>query len=116
MVVASNGYKLSPIRFSDIGFQKLARDIPEEERPPAWLPKFWFDPEVPYASTVAYGHSKAANVFFANSLAKGLRKEGIVCVALHPGGMSLQCKDEGSVVDGWLTRCSDLDWHHAGCR
>jgi NAD(P)-dependent dehydrogenase (short-subunit alcohol dehydrogenase family) len=87
--LTSQGHRISPIRFSDINFSKLARDLPIEERPPPGLPPAFFDPEKAFSPFVAYGQSKTANILFSVHLTKLLKEKGIRSYAVHPGCKSL---------------------------
>jgi NAD(P)-dependent dehydrogenase (short-subunit alcohol dehydrogenase family) len=83
--LTSQGHRISPIRFSDINFSKLARDLPVGERPPPGLPAAFFDPEKAFSPFVAYGQSKTANILFSVHLTKLLKERGIRSYAVHPG-------------------------------
>ncbi|KAH6683916.1 short-chain dehydrogenase [Halenospora varia] len=85
--LTSQGHRLSPIRFSDYNFQKLAADLPEDERPPPGLPLAIFNPEEKYSTYVAYGQSKTANILFSTSLNGKLVGRGIRSYAVHPGSI-----------------------------
>jgi NAD(P)-dependent dehydrogenase (short-subunit alcohol dehydrogenase family) len=87
--LTSQGHRISPIRFSDINFEKLSRDLPIEERPPPNLPAAFFDPENSFSPFVAYGQSKTANLLFSVYLTKNLKEKGIRSYAVHPGCKSL---------------------------
>lgn len=61
--VSSEGYRLSPVRFEDWGF----------------------DEGKTYDKWRAYGQSKTANMLFAISLAEKLGSKGLVAASVHPG-------------------------------
>lgn len=60
--VASSGHRLSPIRFHDLDFTKEGHD--------KWL---------------AYGQSKTANIYMANSIERRYGARGLHGLSLHPG-------------------------------
>ncbi|KAI4246992.1 MAG: hypothetical protein L6R40_001657 [Gallowayella cf. fulva] len=82
--VVSNGYGLSPFRFSDWNFDGTDA-IPEKEQPPQDSCKtFGVFRGLGYIPPVAYGQSKTAGTLFTKELAK--RLEGKVTVTcLNPG-------------------------------
>ncbi|KAL8761729.1 MAG: hypothetical protein Q9184_002171 [Pyrenodesmia sp. 2 TL-2023] len=84
--VVSNGYALSPFRFSDWNFEGKAT-IPEEEQPPKETCKMFGVPwGLGYLPPVAYGQSKTAGILFTKELTKKL--EGKVTVTcLNPGAI-----------------------------
>jgi NAD(P)-dependent dehydrogenase (short-subunit alcohol dehydrogenase family) len=61
--VTSDGYRLGPVRFSDLGF----------------------DGGKTYDRWAAYGQSKTANMLFSVELAARLGSKGVVSVSVHPG-------------------------------
>jgi NAD(P)-dependent dehydrogenase (short-subunit alcohol dehydrogenase family) len=87
--LTSQGHRISPIRFSDINFEKLSRDLPVGEKPSPGLPPAFFDPEKAFSPFVAYGQSKTANILFSVHLTKLLKEKGIRSYAVHPGCKSL---------------------------
>jgi NAD(P)-dependent dehydrogenase (short-subunit alcohol dehydrogenase family) len=93
--LTSQGHRISPIRFSDINFEKIFRDLPVEERPPTGLPPAFFDPEKAFSPFVAYGQSKTSNILFSVYLTKHLKEKGIMSYAVHPG-----CKSPLVLFDG----------------
>ncbi|KAI4290653.1 MAG: hypothetical protein L6R35_000087 [Caloplaca aegaea] len=82
----SNGYALSPFRFSDWNFDGKAT-IPEEEQPPKKTCEMFGVPwGLDYLPSIAYGQSKTAGILFTKELAKKL--EGKVTVTcLNPGAI-----------------------------
>lgn len=64
--VTSCGYRLSPVRFFDLGF----------------------DGGKTYERLAAYGQSKTANMLFSVELAARLGSKGVVSVSVHPGTIS----------------------------
>ncbi|KIW24553.1 uncharacterized protein PV07_10262 [Cladophialophora immunda] len=89
--VSSRGVAYSPVRFSDINFDKEMGSLPKDEQPDyAALATTGRPVELneKYNATVAYGQSKSANVLFALGLLSRLyEKYGILCFALHPGAI-----------------------------
>ncbi|RAO72867.1 uncharacterized protein BHQ10_008879 [Talaromyces amestolkiae] len=77
------------LRWSDMNFEKLNKDLPEEEQPNYDLQKGWGiqDPEnKSYTPLEAYNMSKVANVLFGVGATNRLyEKYGILSLALHPG-------------------------------
>ncbi|KAL8925775.1 MAG: hypothetical protein Q9208_003272 [Pyrenodesmia sp. 3 TL-2023] len=84
--VVSNGYALSPFRFSDWNFEGKAT-IPEEEQPPKETCKMFGVPwGLGYLPPVAYAQSKTAGILFTKELAKRLQgKVAVTC--LNPGAI-----------------------------
>ena len=83
--VVSNGYALSPFRFSDYNFEGKA--LPEDEQPSKdACAAFGVPWGVDYLPPVAYGQSKTAGILFTHELASRLRGQGITTVCLNPGG------------------------------
>ncbi|OAP65299.1 hypothetical protein AYL99_01271 [Fonsecaea erecta] len=89
--VSSRGVAYSPVRFSDINFDKEMGSLPEDEQPNyAALAATGRPVELTetYNPTVAYGQSKSANVLFALGLTARLyKKHGVLSFALHPGAI-----------------------------
>ncbi|KAL9619300.1 MAG: hypothetical protein Q9160_006065 [Pyrenula sp. 1 TL-2023] len=90
--VTSNGHMFSPVRLSDVNFEKLKTEVPDDESPDyAGLEKFgitWEDEKQTYNSVVAHAQSKTANVLFSLQLQKmALAKYGIASFAPHPGSI-----------------------------
>lgn len=83
--LTSAGHRLSPVRFSDVNFEKLGGEIPEEERPPEGISLKVHDPKKSFSSFVAYAQSKTANILFSVALTERLRSEGVVSISVHPG-------------------------------
>ncbi|RGP75148.1 hypothetical protein FLONG3_5832 [Fusarium longipes] len=79
----------SSMRWSDMNFEKLNKDLPQEEQPVYELMKLWGyeNPEdVAYIPLNGYDRSKVANVLFGIAANKRLfNKYGILSVAAHPG-------------------------------
>jgi NAD(P)-dependent dehydrogenase (short-subunit alcohol dehydrogenase family) len=112
--LTSQGHRISPIRFSDINFSKLARGLPVEEKPPPGLLPSFFDPEKAFSPFVAYGQSKTANILFSVHLTKLLKERGIRSYAVHPGCKSLLLSASfiplmKQAIWTWLARSLDED-------
>ncbi|KAJ4301485.1 hypothetical protein N0V90_003577 [Kalmusia sp. IMI 367209] len=88
-----NVTSLSPlvagVRWSDINFDKLNKDLPEEERPNEGLLTRWGYKDIfekSYIPLEGYNQSKAANVLFGIAAnARLYEKYGIFSTAVHPG-------------------------------
>ncbi|EXJ72634.1 uncharacterized protein A1O5_03780 [Cladophialophora psammophila CBS 110553] len=89
--VSSRGVAYSPVRFSDINFDKAIGSLPKSEQPDyAALEQTGrpVDTNKSYDPNVAYAQSKSANVLFALALTSRLyEKYGILSFALHPGAI-----------------------------
>ena len=113
--LASNGHRYSPVRFSDINWEKPKHDIPADEWPDydflkarATVPT-----DQPYIPMAAYGVSKTANVLFSISLDQRLKPLGIRSLAVHPGLVNtelmrhMSCEDSEATVkrlaNSWQT-------------
>lgn len=84
--VVSNGYALSPFRFSDYNFDGKD-DIPEDEQPskPA-CEAFGIPWDLGYNPPVAYGQSKTAGIMFTRELADRLINTNATAICVQPGG------------------------------
>lgn len=88
-----NVTSLSPtvagMRWSDLNFEKINKDLPEAEQPPYDMHKAFgaTNPEEKsYLPLEGYNQSKVANVLFAIAANKRLYdKYGILSLAVHPG-------------------------------
>ncbi|KLU89535.1 hypothetical protein MAPG_08506 [Magnaporthiopsis poae ATCC 64411] len=86
--VSSHGHRLSPIRFSDLAFEKPphGESIPEAERPSTTAPAFLTrltDPEGGYPGFLGYGQSKCANILHASELTRRYFKDsGILALSV----------------------------------
>ncbi|KAL6799514.1 hypothetical protein GGI42DRAFT_327758 [Trichoderma sp. SZMC 28013] len=92
--VSSMGANYSPIRWSDINWEKTNGSLPLSEQPDyVGLTRLWpVDVETVkadnYVSMGAYGQSKAANVLFSLGINERLYgKYGILSFAVHPGSI-----------------------------
>ncbi|KKP02070.1 hypothetical protein THAR02_05850 [Trichoderma harzianum] len=92
--VSSMGANYSPIRWSDINWEKTNGSLPLSEQPDYFgLTRLWpVDVEIVkadnYVSMGAYGQSKAANVLFSLGINERLyEKYGILSFAVHPGSI-----------------------------
>lgn len=77
------------LRWSDMNFEKLNKDLPEQEQPNYNMQRAWGieDPEnKSYSPLEAYNISKVANVLFGIGATQRLYEQyGILSLALHPG-------------------------------
>lgn len=88
--VTSLSPTVASIRWSDLNFEKLNKDLPEDEQPPySWHEKFGEQgnlKEKSYLPLEGYNQSKVANVLFTVAMNKRLyEKYGILTLAVHPG-------------------------------
>ncbi|KAI9715399.1 MAG: hypothetical protein M1828_000859 [Chrysothrix sp. TS-e1954] len=86
--VTSLSPTVSGMRWSDINFEKINKDLPVDEQPPYAMHKAWgeVDPEEKsYLPLEGYNQSKAANVLFGIALNKRLQQRGLLSLAVHPG-------------------------------
>jgi NAD(P)-dependent dehydrogenase (short-subunit alcohol dehydrogenase family) len=86
--VTSLSPTVSKMRWSDINFDKINKDLPEVEQPNyGWFKAWRFkDPEnQAYVPLDGYDRSKVANVLFSVALTMRLYDRGIVSMAVHPG-------------------------------
>lgn len=103
--LASNGHRYSPLRFSDINWEKTKDEIPADE----WLDYDFLKARVnvptdlPYIPMAAYGVSKTANVLFSISLDQNLKSLGIRSFAVHPGVINTELMRHMSREDGEAT-------------
>lgn len=89
-----NVTSLSPlvagIRWSDINFDKMTNELPEEERPDESMLQRWGlttdISDKSYIPLEGYNQSKAANVLFSIGLSdRVFQKHGILSISVHPG-------------------------------
>ena len=101
--LSSSGTWVSPLRASDINWQKPASQLPENERPNFAMMKMAgmnVDEEVPYIPTAAYGQSKTCGILFSVGLNERLFKQhDILSLALNPGEIKTE-----------LGRHTDPEW------
>ena len=103
--LASNGHRYSPVRFSDINWEKTKEEIPEDE----WLDYDFLKARVavptaqPYIPMAAYGVSKTANILFTVTLDQRLKPLGIRSFAVHPGVINTELMRHMSREDGEAT-------------
>jgi NAD(P)-dependent dehydrogenase (short-subunit alcohol dehydrogenase family) len=87
--VTSMSPTFAGIRWSDINFEKVNTELPEDEQPSYDVHKRWGsrDPETKsYLPLEGYNQSKVANVLFSIGLNRRLYdKYGILSLAVHPG-------------------------------
>jgi NAD(P)-dependent dehydrogenase (short-subunit alcohol dehydrogenase family) len=83
--LSSHGHMLSPFRFHDYNMEN--KELPLEEQPISPMPPAFAKAQKDgYLSTIAYSHSKTANILFTLYLQDHFRASGIMSYALHPGG------------------------------
>ncbi|KAJ9608356.1 hypothetical protein H2200_007344 [Cladophialophora chaetospira] len=89
--VSSRAVMYSPVRFTDINFDKVNETIPEAEQPAYEALNAtgrMVRKEDSYYPEFAYGQSKTANVLFSLALTSKLyEKHGILSFGLHPGAI-----------------------------
>lgn len=88
--VSSAGTAYSPVRFSDINFNKTMESLPKEEQvnDQSIARGVSADPKLTYHPRVAYGQSKTANILFSLGLTARLyEKYGILSYGIHPGAI-----------------------------
>ncbi|KAI0975727.1 putative short-chain dehydrogenase [Xylaria arbuscula] len=87
--VSSASPRRATIRWNDINFDKLNKDLPEADQPDYKLLEAWGYTDVPnkaYVGLEGYNQSKVANVLFAVGANRRLyEKYGILSLAVHPG-------------------------------
>jgi NAD(P)-dependent dehydrogenase (short-subunit alcohol dehydrogenase family) len=101
--ISSMANLVSPLRASDINWEKPATQLPENEKPNFAMMKMAslvVDEDMSYIPMGAYGQSKTANVLYSVALNKRLyKKHGLLSIALHPGEMRSE-----------LHRTLDMEW------
>ncbi|QYS99644.1 hypothetical protein H0G86_006765 [Trichoderma simmonsii] len=89
--VSSLSPTVATMRWSDINFEKLNKELPEVEQPPYPILEAWGFEDCEnkaYVPIDGYNRSKVANVLFSIGATKRLyEKYGILSVAVHPGIM-----------------------------
>ena len=86
--VTSLSPTVSTMRWSDINFDKINKDLPEVEQPNYEWFKAWGyqEPEnKAYVPLDGYDRSKVANLLFSVGLNNRLYDRGVLSVAVHPG-------------------------------
>ncbi|KAH6877066.1 putative short-chain dehydrogenase [Thelonectria olida] len=87
--VTSASPMVSKIRWSDMKFEKLNKDLPTAEQPSYDMHRMWgyADPEnMSYVPLEGYNNSKVANVLFGIGANQRLYdKHGVLTLAVHPG-------------------------------
>lgn len=87
--VSSGSPITAGIRWSDLNFEKMIKELPEDEQPSAFLHKMFgitITDETTYTFFEGYSQSKVANVLFGvGATARLYEKYGIASFALHPG-------------------------------
>ncbi|KAF2267798.1 NAD(P)-binding protein [Lojkania enalia] len=101
--VSSMGTMVSPLRVSDVNWEKPTSQLPENERPSLVMMKsagLAADEEMSYLPMAAYGQSKTANVLYSVALNERLyEKYGVLSIAIHPGEIRTE-----------LHRSTDMEW------
>jgi len=92
--VSSRGVVYSPVRFTDINFDKTNESLPAAEQPAyeavAQTGRH-VGKEDTYSPEIAYGQSKTANVLFSLALTSKLyEKYGILSFGIHPGAIATE--------------------------
>ncbi|KAJ4349466.1 uncharacterized protein N0V89_008081 [Didymosphaeria variabile] len=83
--VVSNGYALSPFRFSDYNFDDV-KDLPEDEQPSKEAcAAFGIPFGLGYIPPVAYGQSKTAAMLYTLELADRLKGSNATAISVMPG-------------------------------
>ncbi|KAK5045353.1 hypothetical protein LTR84_009216 [Exophiala bonariae] len=87
--VSSLSVTFAGIRWSDMNFEKVNKDLPEEEQPAYGVHVAWGskDPEnLSYLPLEGYNQSKVANALYSIGLNKRLySNHGILSLVVHPG-------------------------------
>lgn len=117
--ISSRAVLYSPIRFSDLNFEKPHGSLPQSEQPGyAALADTGrtVDPTTTYSPPVAYGQSKTANVLFSLELTERLYgKYGIMSFAVHPGALLTELirysdpKEVGELIEKFKGSFKSLD-------
>ena len=80
---------VSPMRWSDLNFEKINKDLPQAEQPPYQMHKMFGvlgTEEMSYVPIEGYSQSKVANVLFGIALNDRLyEKYGVLSLSCHPG-------------------------------
>ena len=100
--VSSVGTFVSPIRFSDLRWEKSQSSIPDAEKVNVAMlsaAKLPISESTTYTPFGAYGASKTANILYSAALNARLSNHGVLSVALHPGEIMTE-----------LQRSTDLVW------
>ena len=87
--VSSLSPTVGAMRWSDMNFEKINKDLPEAEQPPYEIHRAWGakDPEnQSYLPLEGYNQSKVANLLFSIGINKRLYEQhGILSLTVHPG-------------------------------
>ncbi|CRG87868.1 hypothetical protein PISL3812_04889 [Talaromyces islandicus] len=101
--VSSMAAMASPLRVSDLNWEKPMLELPEDEKPNLGMMKaaaLAVDETMSYIPMGAYGQSKTANILYSVGLNKRLHgKYGVASIAVHPGEIRTE-----------LQRTTDLVW------
>lgn len=101
--VSSMATMVSPLRVSDLNWEKTTLELPEGEKPNLNMMKaaaLVVDETMSYIPMGAYGQSKTANILYSVALNDRLhQKYGVTSVAVHPGEVKTE-----------LHRTTDLVW------
>lgn len=84
--VVSNGYAISPFRFSDYNFDGV-KELPEDEQPSKQACEAFGIPfGLGYVPPIAYGQSKTAGILYTRELAERLKGSNATAISVMPGG------------------------------
>ena len=87
--VTSLSPTVSPMRWSDVNFDKVNKNLPQAEQPPYQMHKMFGahdSAEKSYVPIEGYSQSKVANVLFGIALNNRLyEKYGVLSLSCHPG-------------------------------
>lgn len=87
--VSSGSPTVCAIRWSDLLFEKVNKDLPEAEQPPYHIHRLFGDPDPEnksYTPFEPYNQSKVGNLLFSVGANKRLyEKYGILSLTVHPG-------------------------------
>ncbi|TRX98434.1 hypothetical protein FHL15_000508 [Xylaria flabelliformis] len=109
--VSSASPMRAPMRWSDLNFEKLNKDLPQEEQPHYDFIEMWGYKDVrnkSYVGLDGYNMSKIANVLFGVGANKRLyEKYGILTLAVHPGVIATELgrnfpPENRKAIDGML--------------
>lgn len=100
--VSSMATMVSPLRVSDLNWEKSTLELTDNEKPNLNMMKtaaLVVDESMSYIPMGAYGQSKTANILYSVALNNRLHKYGVTSIAVHPGEVKTE-----------LHRTTDLEW------